>query len=98
MYGSIGSQAASSYNQGLQQAAVNQPREIGILQRVDGLRSGLEGLRCQLADFIDRVSGSPSGGSNAQSTAPVGIVNGLAEAEEHFRACLLFVAQLNDKF
>lgn len=45
---------------GAQAAQANMPKELGVLQRVDGVRSGLQELRGRLERFHERLEGSGS--------------------------------------
>lgn len=79
-------------------SALNQPKEIGILQRADGLRTGLQSLRSRLESFGDRLEGN--GGDKAAGAAPMSssLSGTFADAEGELRLCLQMVDSLNDKF
>lgn len=84
-----------------QQSAANnltQPKELGVLQRVDGMRSGLQELRARLERFFDRIDGNA--GEKANGIAPVSVSLGgtLSDAELELRTCLHLADTLHDRF
>lgn len=88
--------------QGMQQAAANamtKPKELGVLQRVDGMRGGLQDLRQRLENLFDRLDGNASD-PKANGLAPVvaSLSGTLGDAENELRTCLGLVGALNDRF
>ncbi|HMF68658.1 MAG TPA: hypothetical protein VK602_13750 [Phyllobacterium sp.] len=86
---------------GLQQTAqnaLNQPKELGVIQRVEGLRIGLNELNSKLDAFHDRLHGSASVGENEPRPDVVGIYDNLSEAESLLRHCIGRISDLDNKF
>jgi hypothetical protein len=75
----------------------NVPKELGVLQRTEGLASGLEDLQSRIENFIGRVAGGVPDKSDSAPT-PAGIVGHLLLAETRLRECLVLVQKLNDAF
>lgn len=76
----------------------NMPKELGVLQRVDGMRSGLQELRARMERFFDRLDGNA--GQNAANQAPVSasLSGTLTDAESELRTCLHLADTLHDRF
>lgn len=85
-------QATTAYPPG-----ASAPKEIGILQRVDGVRSGLEELAGRLEGFVGRLGGGISG-NVAATPSPPGLVTSLSDAEGHLRRCFEIIGQLDNAF
>lgn len=79
-------------------SALNQPKELGILDRAAGLRSGLQVLRLRLESFTDRLEGN--GGEKSNSAAPVSasLTGTFSDAEGELRLCMQLAEALNDRF
>lgn len=91
--------ATSGYAQAVSmQNAVTAPKEIGVLQRVDGLLVGLSELKGRLQAFDARLAGNGLDASSASQTLPVGLLSTLSDAEGTLRDCLAMVGSLNDRF
>lgn len=90
--------AAGIGNLGAAQNALTQPKELGALQRVDGLRTGLQELRGRLERFFDRIDGNS--GEKAANQAPVAasLSGTLSDAETELRTCLHMIDTLHDRF
>lgn len=92
------------YNYAMQGAiaiagAGNTPREIGIIDRVQGINGRLSELYGCLSSLIERVdgSGSTGGGVPAANKPAPGLSNVLTDAEANLRGCLELINQLNAK-
>jgi hypothetical protein len=87
--------------QGMQQGAIagNMPRELGIIDRVQGLNGGISELYGRLSSLIERVDGSDTGGvvMPASTKLAPGLTNVLSEAEANLRGCMELLGQLNAK-
>lgn len=87
-----------------QQTAANgltQPKELGVLQRVDGMRSGLQELRARLERFFDRIDENAGEGSvKGAGAAPIAasLSGTLMDAETELRTCLHLADTLHDRF
>jgi hypothetical protein len=77
--------------------AGNMPREIGIIDRVQGLNGGISDLYGRLSSLIERVEGSGSAGAKANPLPAPGLSNVLSDAEANLRGCMELVGQLNAK-
>lgn len=76
---------------------LNQPKELGVLQRVDGMRSGLQELRARLERFFDRIDGNARD-AKEQSPSAASLTGIIADAESELRICLQMADSLNDRF
>lgn len=75
------------------------PREIGYLQRVEGLSNGLAEMQDRLSEFLNRVNGPPMATpANAVPPREPGLSATLTEAESRLRSCMATLGQLNDAF
>lgn len=83
-----------------QQAALNStaPKELGYMDRLKGLSSGLDELRGRLAAFAGRMSGDGDAKDSAAAPMPPGMHPPLSSAEQNLRECLAIVGRLNDLF
>jgi hypothetical protein len=84
------------YVQGLAQNATA-PRDLGIIERVQGLNSGLSELYVRLSSLIERVDGSGSAGAKSSPLPAAGLSNVLTDAEGSLRGCMELLGQLNAK-
>jgi hypothetical protein len=74
------------------------PRELGVLERVDGISAGLSDLHEKLRHFGGRLAGdAPSNESAASPIAP-GIAGTLSMAEARLRDCHQIVDALHKAF
>lgn len=61
------------------------PKDLGYLQRIDGLRSGLDSVEYRLRLLAERIGGVSSDPKNQAKETPVGIPANLGMAEQHLR-------------
>ena len=73
------------------------PKEIGFLQRIEGLRSGLDELHDRLKTFSGRLTGGPDA-KDAPVPQPLGLAGELTAAEHRLRECMVLVGSLNETF
>lgn len=79
--------------------AANVPKELGILQRLEGLNGGLCDLRSRLENFSSRLGfGHPPGAAGSSAPMPSGITTQIGSAEEQMRECIAILTRLNDLF
>jgi hypothetical protein len=79
--------------------AGNAPKELGLMQRVEGLRCGLQELRERLEGFGGRIAGHDTQKSPSNGGAPIGgMPANLSVAEENLRECMALLSQLNEAF
>lgn len=74
-----------------------QPKEIGFIQRIEGIRSGMDEIYSRLRTFSDRISGSGNTENNPKPI-PAGIPGNLSECEERIRQLLTMVGTLEQSF
>lgn len=74
------------------------PKELGYVQRIEGLSSGLDDLRHRLNVFVNRVSGHPAPSNPGEKPQPYGLPAHLTEAETSLRECFAIISGLNDAF
>ncbi len=74
------------------------PREIGWLERLSGLNSGLQEIDGRIAQFRDRLMGSADSAKVSPQPAPVGIDGTLSEAEQRIRSILQALGEINSAF
>lgn len=90
-----GNYTTDNYLHGTPQA----PKELGVLQRVEGLRGGLSELQGRLEAFHSRIGGTPPatmpGGGSA---APSSLGAQLSVIEEHLRVCMRMLEEINGVF
>lgn len=90
---------AKAYLGQLNQQMLGVPKELGILQRVEGLSSGLHELLDRLDGMSSRLQGVGSADANAKQPPPTsGIYGALNAAEDRLRAALAMASELNDRF
>lgn len=74
----------------------NMPREIGIIDRVQGINGGLFELYGRLSSLIERVDGV--GSADVKPIPfPSGLLSSLSDAEANLRGCMELINQLNAK-
>jgi hypothetical protein len=78
----------------------NAPKELTILQRLDGLTGGLGELHGNLHNFMRRLGLDQPEAAEALGNAPAphGIEMTLSFAEQHLRECMNALTRLNDRF
>lgn len=99
--GTAGSPGSVLGNLQLQQSAANsltQPKELGVLQRVDGMRSGLQELRARMERFFDRLDGNAGEKAANGATSAASLSGTLSDAETELRTCLHLADTLHDRF
>jgi hypothetical protein len=88
--------------QGLGAAIGNQmkPRELGYIDRTQGLCVGLSTLADQLAAFAGRINGIGLAGNSAKQEAPTptGFAASLSDAEVQLRRCFEIMKNISDDF
>lgn len=83
--------------QGFMQNTAAQPKEAGFIQRIEGIRSGMDEIYSRLRTFSDRISGSGNAENNPKPI-PAGIPGNLSECEERIRQLLTMVGTLEQSF
>lgn len=78
-------------------SALNQPKEIGILDRMSGLANGVAEMRTRLESFSSRLHATPTTGESANDLPPQGVRDILQRAEGELRLCLDLIAGLHDQ-
>lgn len=79
-------------------SSLNQPKELGVLQRVDGMRSGLQELRARLERFFDRIDGNAGQKAATDTDVSASLTGALSDAESELRICLQLADTLHDRF
>lgn len=74
-----------------------QPKEIGYLQRVEGVSSGLTEIVARLQSFSARVNGDAML-EGAPVPSPGGMHGYLSTSEDHIRECLGMLSKLENSF
>lgn len=75
------------------------PKEIGILQRIEGVNGGVSEIRMRLESFGARLRGEPEMSPNAQATTrAAGLTSAITDTENEIRACIGLLTQLSDAF
>lgn len=67
------------------------PRKIGLLQRVEGVRGGLDEIYGRLMVLGERVTGSSSASTPVPPSNPVGLPANVEHAEDRVRAILQLI-------
>lgn len=75
----------------------NQPKELGLIQRVEGLRSGLDEIHSRLKGLGDRLSGM-GGNANTSDPTPCGLPGNLSCAETRIREILTLIDMFDRSF
>lgn len=83
---------------GQQENTVGAPKEIGILDRVNGLSGGLYHLRLRLEGFGEKIHNKPQKGEEPAVSPPLGIRDVLQNAEVELRSCLNLIDDLHSQF
>jgi hypothetical protein len=82
--------------------SANKPKELGFLDRIAGIRGGLDELHERLCAFGGRVTGGnpdvPRPGSGGGGPAQTGLHGELASAEERLRQCMQVLGAINQAF
>lgn len=78
--------------------AAAQPREIGIIDRVNGLAGGTTELADRIQFFVSRIHNLPPTADPKKDTPPLGLSATIAEAESQLRRCFEMLNALNDAF
>lgn len=78
--------------------APNQPKEIGICQRMEGVVSGLSEMQERLEVFLARVGGVSGPGKASGEPMPNGLPTLLSCAETRLRECLRLMNGMSDAF
>lgn len=73
-------------------------KEIGFLQRAEGLCAGLDDLQNRLALLTAKVNGTPYGEDGTSKAHPSGLDASLSDAEQTLRQCLEAVSRLTNQF
>ena len=75
------------------------PKEIGLLQRIEGVESGLEDIRNRMENLVARIHGGPASlpGTNP-ANRQAGLPAALSRIEAEIRESLNLLTQLNDQF
>lgn len=87
-------QAQNTYPGQVQTVA---PKEIGFLQRAEGVRSGLDEIEQRLQSFCARVSGGPQEGQKS-SPAGSGLGSVLSDSEDSIRRLLNILSTMEQAF
>jgi hypothetical protein len=74
------------------------PKELGILQRVDGMRSGLQELRSRLERFFDRIDANAGNAQKGENSVAASLTGTLSDAENELRICLHMADSLHERF
>lgn len=80
------------------QAGLNAPKEIGLLQRVEGVRGGLAEILERAANLECRISGTGPVPAGNPAPIPNGLASSLADAENSIRAIMQALGRLNEAF
>lgn len=77
--------------------AIAQPKELGYLQRLDGVNAGLAEIEFRLGGFIDRLAGQgqAKGGDEPRAS---GLEATLSIAEQRIRSILQALGTLESAF
>lgn len=73
-------------------------RELRIIERMNGVSSGVEELADRLESFIARLSCEGLSAQNKADQPPAGIVDLISRAENNLRRCFDLIGKLNDAF
>ncbi len=74
------------------------PRELGVLERIDGISAGISDLHEKLRHFGGRLAGNPASNESAGSPIAPGIAGTLSMAEGRLRDCHQIVDALHKAF
>lgn len=77
----------------------NQPRELRVLERVEGLSGGIGELATRLEMFIARLQNAPTTDETKNAAMPPqGLADNITMAEQRLRYCLELIAKINGAF
>lgn len=79
-------------------AQAGQPKEIGVMQRLDGIRSGVNEIEYQLRAFIASLHGTPPTAEATAAAHPPGIIGSLSDTEASIRETMNMLKQLAEAF
>jgi hypothetical protein len=94
-------QAQSAQASAMYQNAANAhaPRELRVLERIDGIRSGLLEINGRLSGFLSRLNNAPPApGSASDATPPIGLIGMIEQSEQAIRENIDLLIKLNDAF
>ena len=91
-------QQAANYAAAMQAQNIQSPREIGYLDRINGLNIGLRELNGRIAEFHGRIIPPRPEKSASLPPYPTGLPGTLAEAEDTLRACMTLIGEINAAF
>lgn len=74
------------------------PKEIGVMQRLDGVRSGVSEIEVQLRAFISALQGTPAPQNPNMPVSQPGITGVISDTEASIRETLSMLRQLADSF
>lgn len=82
------------------QASVPQPasRQSGIIERIQGINSGLASLASAISAFQSRLDGGSGNDKGSGTETQPGIANDLSAAEGSLQRCIQMVQDINSKF
>ncbi len=78
-------------------AQANQPRELRIMERIDGINQSVDQLAAFLEAFTGRVTGSLQG-DNTDRPPSAGILDSIGRIEEGLRRAHALVRDLDNAF
>ncbi len=81
-----------------QPSVVQKPREIGYIERIQGLETGISELLLRLSSFSQRIDPRPEQASGNDCPAPSGMSYSLTRSEETLRSCLRAIEELSSRF
>jgi len=97
-FGQVG-QVTGTALQGLQGMAVGAPvKEIGFLQRAEGLSSGLMELHERLERLSAKINSHPVADDKARNAIAGGLDGSLTAAEGALRACFDAITRIDGQF
>lgn len=95
-------QTADNFHSQINQTCKGQAtpaREIGYLDRVQGLSSGVDKLADMMSEFSCRINGVPADVSGDGSPLTInGLGSSLSDAESALRRCFEIMKHINDAF
>lgn len=75
------------------------PKEIGLLQRIEGALTGIEEVRRRIEGLSGRIHGEPGNLSSTDAACrQSGMPAALSQIEGEIRECLNLLARLEDQF
>lgn len=94
----LGHQNATTAMTNAAYGAATAPKEIGLLQRVEGVRGGLAEILERAANLECRISGTGPVPAGNPAPIPNGLASSLADAENSIRAIMQALGRLNEAF